>query len=287
VLGRRWRIKYLRTLPPSVFTPAPKVDSAVVILTPRPPGEMPSCDGAAFTRLVKRGFAQRRKLLRKNLGDEVPDWPALCANLGVLETARAEELDLAQWIALTNFLTGSLPASAAHAQDVHGEIFDVVDAEDRVIRQATRHEVHAQKLRHRAVHVFVFNQAGELFLQRRSQWKDKHPMRWDSSAAGHVNAGHTYDDTAPREIVEELGVSAPVEEIGNLPAGEGTGWEFVRLYRARHDGPFVLHPAEIDTGGWFSLAQLDRWTVARPADFAPGFLECYRIFRATASGPVT
>jgi len=284
VLGRRWRIKYLRTLPPSVFTPAPKVDSAVVLLTPRPPGEFPSCDGAAFTRLVKRGFAQRRKLLRKNLGDEVADWPALCANLGILETARAEELDLAQWIALTNFLTGSLPASAAHAQDVHGEIFDVVDAEDRVVRQATRHEVHAQKLLHRAVHIFVFNKAGELFLQRRSRWKDMHPLRWDSSAAGHVNAGQTYEGTAPREIAEELGVSATVEEIGKLPAGEGTGWEFVRLYRALLDGPFVLHPAEIDTGGWFTLDQLDRWTALRPEDFAPGFLECYRIFRAGESG---
>jgi len=107
-----------------------------VILTPRPPEDIPPCDGAAFTRLVKRGFAQRRKLLRKNLGDEVPDWPALCAHLGVLETARAEELDLAQWIALTNFLTDSTAVSEVHAQDVHGEIFDVVDVEDRVVRQA-------------------------------------------------------------------------------------------------------------------------------------------------------
>lgn len=284
VLGRRWRIKYLRTLPPSVFTPAPKVDSAVVILTPRPPDEIPPCDGAAFTRLVKRGFAQRRKLLRKNLGDEVPDWPALCAHLGVLETARAEELDLAQWIALTNFLTDSTAVSEAHAQDVHGEIFDVVDAEDHVVRQATRHEVHTQKLLHRAVHIFVFNEAGELFLQRRSRWKDMHPLRWDSSAAGHVNAGHTYEETAPREIGEELGVSATVEEIGRLPAGAGTGWEFVRLYRARHEGPFTLHPAEIDSGGWFTLAQLDRWTTARPDDFASGFLECYRLFRAGEAG---
>ena len=70
-----------------------------------------------------------------------------------------------------------------------------------VQRTATRHTVHREKLLHRAVHIFVFNQRGELFLQRRSQWKDMHPRCWDSSAAGHVNSGDNYDDTAPRELV--------------------------------------------------------------------------------------
>jgi 16S rRNA (adenine1518-N6/adenine1519-N6)-dimethyltransferase len=290
LIGRRWRVKYLRTLPGKVFVPAPKVDSAIVALTPREPGEMPHCDGVRFTELVKHGFAQRRKLLRKNLalwsnarGTEPLDWPALCAHLGVLETCRGEELSLEQWIALTNFVTGATkPVEPAHAQDVHGEIFDVVDAEDRVIGQASRHEVHRQKLLHRAVHVLVFNSRGEVFLQRRSKWKDTHPLRWDSSAAGHVNAGQTYDETAPREIEEELGVSAPVEFLWDIAPGPPTGWEHVRLYRALHDGPFLLNPAELDGGGFFTLEQIDHWTAARPEDFATGFLECWRVFRGNA-----
>jgi len=320
LIGRRWKVKYLRTLPGSVFMPAPKIESGVVLLTPRPAGELPACDGVLFTRLVKMGFAQRRKQLRKNLADANLDWPALCAHLGVKETTRAEELSLEQWIALTNFTTASdhcrasaplasdpaspqspNPAGGAPAlqsplkaggtpalqlehaaQDVHGEIFDVVDAEDRVTGQLSRHEVHRQKLLHRAVHIFVFNEHGDLFLQRRSRWKDTHPLRWDSSAAGHVNSGDTYAGTAPREIEEELGVSAPVEEIGALPPSQATGWEHVRLYRARHDGPFRLNPAELDSGGFFTLEQIDRWTAARPQDFATGFLECWRLFRSGA-----
>jgi 16S rRNA (adenine1518-N6/adenine1519-N6)-dimethyltransferase len=283
LVGRRWRVKYLRTLPASVFMPAPKVDSAVVLLTPRPAGELPECDAALFTQLVKQGFAQRRKQLRKNLADRQLDWPALCQHLGVEETTRAEELSLEQWIALTNFAAhaGSLPSVLAHtAQDVHGEIFDVVDTEDRVTGQLSRHEVHRQKLLHRAVHVFVFNKRGELFLQRRSRWKDTHPLHWDSSAAGHVNAGDTYAATAPREVEEELGVSASVEEIASIPPSQATGWEHVRLYRADHEGPFHLHPAELDGGGFFTLEQIDRWTTARPQDFATGFLECWHAFRA-------
>ena len=231
---------------------------------------------------MKQGFSQRRKLLRKNLVDHVRDWPALVNHLGVLETARAEELSLEQWIALTNFVTGNVAAQpdAKGAQDVHGEIFDVVDENDRVISQASRHEVHRRKLRHRAVHVFVFNRRGDLFLQKRSRWKDKHPGLWDSSAAGHVNAGDSFEATAPREIREELGVDAEPEEIAAIPACEKTGWEFVRLFRAEHEGPFVLPPAEIESGAFFTREQIARWIAARPQDFAPGFLECWLALHA-------
>lgn len=276
LLGRRWRVQYLRTIPPTVFAPQPGVDSALVRLTPREPGEVPDCDGERFRKLVKLGFSQRRKLLRKNLAGLGLDWPALTAHLGVLETTRAEELSLAQWIALTNFAGGDAKPAAAGAQDVHGEIFDVVDERDEPIGRATRHEVHERNLRHRAVHILVFNERGELFLQKRSRWKDKHPGLWDSSAAGHVNAGQEYAATAERELHEEIGVSAPVEEVARIDACEGTGWEFVRLYRARHEGPFRLAPAEIESGAFFTLDQVRRWSAARPQDFAPGFLECLR-----------
>jgi 16S rRNA (adenine1518-N6/adenine1519-N6)-dimethyltransferase len=287
LIGRRWKTTYLRTMPPTVFTPIPQVDSGVVLLTPRAAGEVPDCDGARFARLVKLGFSQRRKQLRKLIAAELPDWASTAARLGVPETVRAEALDLTQWVALTNLAaaastgasTEAEPAPEALAQDVHGEIFDVVDEHDRPIRTATRHEVHTGKLRHRAIHIFVFNRAGELFLQKRSRWKDAHPLEWDSSTAGHVNAGQTYDETARRELMEELGVEAPVREIGAVPACAGTGWEFVRLYRAEHEGPFSLPPAEIETGGWFTLRQIERWIAIRPQDFATGFLECWRVFQ--------
>jgi len=95
-----------------------------------------------------------------------------------------------------------------------------------------------------------------------------------------VNAGDDYDGTVARELAEELGVEAPCTAVDSLPAGPQTGWEFVRLYRAAHEGPFRMAPAEIDSGGFFTLDQIDRWTRLRPEDFAPGFLECYRLFRA-------
>ena len=74
------------------------------------------------------------------------------------------------------------------------EIFDIVDERDEVVGRRPRSEVHRLGLQHRAVHVLVFNARGELFLQKRSMQKDCFPGAWDSSAAGHLDSGESYDD---------------------------------------------------------------------------------------------
>jgi len=278
LVQRRWEVKYLRTIPASVFMPRPNVESAAILLTPRAAGALPDCDARRFTALVKQGFSQRRKQLGKMLGSAVPDWPDAARALGVSEKARAEELSLAQWVELANWLPKETEKKDMQllAQDVHGEMFDVVDEQDHVLRKASRHEVHKHGWRHRAVHIFVFNRAGELFLQKRSRWKDMHPLRWDSSAAGHLNAGDDYEETALREIHEEMGVEvAQVKLLARIEAGAMTGWEFVHLFRAEHEGPFRLPPAEIETGGFFPLEVIREWIERRPEDFATGFLECF------------
>ena len=287
IVGRRWRVEYVRTLPGSVFLPAPNVESGVIVMTPRDPEELPDCDGQLFNRLVKEGFAQRRKMLRKMLAAHQLDWPALCAAIGVEETVRGEALSLRQWVDLARFVEASNAPETfqAQAQDVHGELFDVVDEENRVISQASRHEVHTQKLKHRAVHILVFNAKGDIFLQKRSRWKDANPGRWDSSAAGHVSAGCGYDETAVRELQEELGVSAPLELIGTHPSTRETGWEFVQVYRAEYNGPFTWPRAEIESGLFFPVELLERWTAARPHDFSNSFLASFRLWRETQKEP--
>ena len=87
------------------------------------------------------------------------------------------------------------------------DIVDVVDRNDTVIRSATRAEVHAQGLRHRSVHILVFNPVGELYVQKRSRAKDCSPGLWDTSAAAHLASGGSSAAAAKRELSEELRVS--------------------------------------------------------------------------------
>ena len=270
-----YQVEYLRSVPASVFLPRPEVDSAFVKITPRPADELPNYDAELFTRLVRQGFSQRRKQLQKLLRDQVSDWDAAARACGFEAKARAEELALQQWIALSNFAGPNEPP-AGDADAV--ELFAVVDEEDRVIGAAPREEVHANNLLHRAVHILLFNGAGELFLQKRSRFKDRHPCVWDSSAAGHVDAGEDYDDAAARELFEELGVTTPLQRIIKLPASERTGQEFIWLYEGRHDGRFHLARSEIECGGFFLPGLVTAWLAARPHDFAPGFAECWNAF---------
>src|SRR6516162_9623690 len=154
------------------------------------------------------------------------------------------------------------------------EIFDVVNERDEVIGRRPRSEVHRLGLMHRAVHVLVFNSRGEVFLQKRSMKKDRQPGVWDSSASGHVDSGEDYDPCAEREVREELGVtlSTPAQRLFKLAASAQTDQEHVWVYRGQAEGPFTLHPEEIERGGWFAPTEVTKWMAERPQDFASALL---------------
>jgi isopentenyl-diphosphate delta-isomerase len=153
-----------------------------------------------------------------------------------------------------------VPVSAAKSANPD-ELFDVVDDGDQIVGQASRREVHARKLRHRAVHVMIHNAAGHLFLQRRSPAKDTFPDCWDSSCTGHVDAGEDYLTATRRELGEELGWhdrTLPLRPLLKLRASPETGYEFIQIYVAGPlSGPFELHPEEITEGRWIVPAELD------------------------------
>ncbi len=272
----RHRVQYLRTIPATVFFPKPDVDSALVRISPRDPLKLPEHDDELLQKLIRCGFSQRRKQLKKLLRADVDDWDAAARSLDFDPKTRAEELSLLQWIGLANYVA---PPARPDAQLTKDERFPVVDTNDRILRYAQRSDVHGNNLRHRAVHILIFNQADEAYLQQRSRWKDRHPLKWDSSAAGHVTNGESYDEAAQRELHEELGVNVSLEKILKLPASAHTDQEFVWLYRGGLRGKAVPNRSETETGAFFPPAVIDGWVSARPEDFAPGFLECWKEYR--------
>jgi isopentenyl-diphosphate delta-isomerase len=161
------------------------------------------------------------------------------------------------------------------------EIFDIVNEHDEVIGQAPRKEVHARGLWHRAVHVLVFNARGEVFLQKRSMLKDTAKGKWDSSSSGHVDTGEDYDTCAVRELREEIGliITQPPHRLFKVDACKETGWEFCWVYRCAHEGPFVLHPEEIETGAWFAPEFVTHWIAEKPAEFARAFVLIWKQFQ--------
>ena len=152
------------------------------------------------------------------------------------------------------------------------DIFDVVNERDETIGRAARRDVHARGLRHRAVHILVFDHGGRVFLQKRSLRKDMAPGKWDSSCSGHVDAGEGYDAAAVRELGEELGLAgvAPARWF-RIEACAETFWEFTWVYRLQSDGPFVLNADEIERGEWLAPAAVNERIAARSGDYSGTF----------------
>ena len=167
------------------------------------------------------------------------------------------------------------------------ELLSVVDENDHVIKTLSRDEVHASGFRHRAVHILVFNQLGELFLQKRSMKKDLNKGLWDTSAAGHVDVGEGYTVSAIRETEEELGISIgdTLQALYKLSPTKKTGMEFIQVYQCVHNGPFILNAEEIDEGVWISVNEISK----RVEDDDPTLTETFKViwfqYLATNNNP--
>lgn len=162
---------------------------------------------------------------------------------------------------------------AMQAAPPQREPLDVVDEHDHVLMQLPRDEVHARGLRHRAAHILVLDNSGRVFVQRRAWWKECQPGLWDTSAAGHVDAGETYAAAAERELQEELGIrpAQPLRPLCRLEASAQTGFEFVEVFLAVTDQEPTPDPHEIIDGRWCSPAELADWLATSPADFTAAF----------------
>ncbi|WP_437224469.1 16S rRNA (adenine(1518)-N(6)/adenine(1519)-N(6))-dimethyltransferase RsmA [Planctomicrobium sp. SH661] len=117
-LQSQCRIELLKKLGPTVFWPRPKVDSAVVKLTPDEQAAARIHDRAFFHDYIRRVFNYRRKLLRSVLhtmyGDQLskPDVDAVIAQVGLGESARAEELDVETHLKLSEAVQAAIQSKA-------------------------------------------------------------------------------------------------------------------------------------------------------------------------------
>ncbi len=162
-----------------------------------------------------------------------------------------------------------LGTSAMQSPD---EIFDVCDAEDRVIGQARRTDVHARNLLHRAVHVWVFRTNGQLVAQRRSASKDQYPLTLTSSASGHLDSGEGYLAAAIRELGEELGLHGlELTFAVKLPASLDTAYEHTVLYTVTTDAPLFPHAGEVAGLEMSRLEELQAQLVSPDSQFSPPF----------------
>lgn len=140
--------------------------------------------------------------------------------------------------------------------DQKDELIIVVDKDDNVKDYMPRNLVHKQKLLHRTIAVTVYNDKGEILLQKRSMKMDNNPGLWSNASGGHVTKGTDYDQTAQQEILEELGINPHLTLIKTMFINDPAHNSMTAIYKAYSNGPFSFNKEEIDEVKFFSKQDL-------------------------------
>jgi isopentenyldiphosphate isomerase len=143
-------------------------------------------------------------------------------------------------------------------KDNNQELFPLVNEQGQVIGKATRGECHnGSHLLHPVVHLHVFNSRGEVYLQKRPEWKDIQPGKWDTAVGGHIDYGETPEQALLREVREELGIEAfTPEPIGMYVFDSKRERELVYVNKTTYDGPIRPSEEELDGGRFWTVEEI-------------------------------
>jgi isopentenyldiphosphate isomerase len=166
------------------------------------------------------------------------------------------------------------------------ERIQIVDKNDQPIGASTRQEAWATGSFYRLVQIVLRDQEGNFLLQKRSMNKPLYPGRWTNAASGHVDEGENYEDSAPRELKEEIGVSVPLTFVGKFLVQKTEDGRIINQFNGIFEGTvphatkFVLQPEEVTEIKWFTPKELQKLISNSPDDFTPAMVRTIKEFYA-------
>lgn len=160
------------------------------------------------------------------------------------------------------------------------EFFEIFSEEGEAIGQAARSTVHAEGHWHKSAQVFLFDDTGRLYLQRRVAEKDVCGGLWDMSVAEHLQPGESYLEGATRGLAEELGIHGialqalgePQQTRLDQPELGIHDHELQQVFSGTYQGPMDPDPAEVDEVQTITLQALEEWIRSKPEEFTPWLL---------------
>lgn len=161
----------------------------------------------------------------------------------------------------------------------------IVDEHNEPVGSATKQEAWTKGLIHRVVRVMIEDGRGSVLLQKRALAKELFPGRWDNSAAGHVDAGETYQQAVARELFEELGLKdVPLKPKGEFYIDET--WEgrcmkrFCQVYHVILPDlpPLTLPPEEVEKVQWMPIDEVRKMVADHPDQVSDGLRQVFERF---------
>ena len=156
------------------------------------------------------------------------------------------------------------------------EMVVLINENDEVKGLMEKMQAHKTGLLHRAFSVFLFNNQGEMLLQKRAAHKYHSPNQWTNAVCSHPRDGETYKDAALRRLKEELGIEVEIDHkfffIYKADVGDGL-WEHEldHVFVGNYQGEFQLNPEEVSEVRYISQENLEKEMIENPANFTEWF----------------
>ena len=157
--------------------------------------------------------------------------------------------------------------------DSQDSLVPQIDENGNVIGAMTRGKAHdGSRILHPVVHLHVFNSRGDVYLQKRPEWKDVQPGKWDTSVGGHVDYGEDIPSALQREVREELGITDyEPKEVACYIYDSCREREMVYVHSTVYDRPIHPDAVELSGGRFWSMSEI-RTNIGRGI-FTPNFDE--------------
>ena len=159
----------------------------------------------------------------------------------------------------------------------------IVDENNQVTGSARRIDAHKRGLWHRISVVHIFNTQGEIFIQKRSPHTDTSPNMWDHSAAGHVDTGEEPEESAKRELHEELGINANNLKListykTHREEKDKVFNRFWYVYTNTFEGKMILEKKEVSTGKFVDIEWLKKDLREKPEVYTDGLKASFEAY---------
>jgi isopentenyl-diphosphate Delta-isomerase len=152
----------------------------------------------------------------------------------------------------------------------------LVDEQDQVVGEMGKMEAHQKGLLHRAFSIFVFNDKGEMLLQKRASSKYHSGGLWTNTCCSHPRSSETTEQAAKRRLTEEMGFTCELKKtfsfIYRAELDKGlTEYELDHVFIGTFTENPTPNPEEVEDFKWISFNDLKQQVNSYPEEFTVWF----------------
>jgi len=156
----------------------------------------------------------------------------------------------------------------------------LVDEKDNPVGEMEKMEAHKKGLLHRCFSIFIFNQAGELLLQKRAKEKYHSGGLWSNTCCSHPAPLENTLDAAHRRLEEEMGIDCEIKETYTFIYkakldNDLTEYEYDHVFVGNCNSDPKPNPEEVEDWKWVDLKWLEEDMKNNPQNYTYWLKDCF------------